>query len=288
MEIIIARSAGFCFGVRRAINLAHECAEGSDSEIFTIGPIIHNPQVVKKLEASHIIAKEGIDEVEEGTVIIRSHGVTQDVSEKAVRKGLNLIDATCPFVKKAQELVGMLSKENYSIVVVGEKEHPEVKGIISYCNEVDVTVAGSIEDVMHMPRKKKIGIIAQTTQPMSKLRDIATCCIEKANEIRVFNTICSATALLQGESLDLADKVDCLIVVGGRNSANTNRLSEICSKIQPRTYHIEVAEELDPLWFDEIDKVGVTAGASTPEWIIDDIVKQLRIIHGNKNTIHKQ
>ncbi len=279
MEIIIARSAGFCFGVRRAINLAQECAGRSGSDIYTIGPIIHNPQVVSRLEKSNIIAKKDVEGIEDGTVIIRSHGVAQDVSDLAKRKGLNIVDATCPFVKKAQEIVGILSNKGYFVVVVGEKEHPEVKGIISYSCGSEVMVAGSVEDVLAVPVKKRIGIVAQTTQSVSKLKDVAAVCLEKASEVRIFNTICSATAVRQDESSDLAREVDCLIVVGGRNSANTNRLAEICRSIQPQTYHVEVADEIRGEWFKGVSRVGVTAGASTPEWIISDVVEQIRTMY---------
>lgn len=274
MEILVAKSSGFCFGVKRAINIAHKCSNETPGEIYTLGPIIHNPQVVKKLEESNVYAKKGLDEVSSGTIIIRSHGVKLDEIKAAREKGLNIIDATCPFVKKAQDLVSLLSEDGYSVIVVGEKDHPEVKGLISY-GRGDVKVADSPEELRGMPRKKKIGIIAQTTLPMEKLEAVVSFCLHKATEVKVFNTICNATSIRQEESAELAEKVDVMIVVGGKNSANTRRLADICKTIQPRTYHIEVADEMDPSWFAAANSVGVTSGASTPDWVINDVVARV-------------
>lgn len=275
MEILVAKSSGFCFGVKRAINLANKCAAETQGGIYTLGPIIHNPQVVKKLEDSHIYAKKNIDEVQEGTIIIRSHGVKADEYQKARDKGLNIVDATCPFVKKAQDLVSQLCTEGYSVVVVGEKDHPEVKGLISY-GSTDVLVTDSVEGIKDMPRRKKIGIVAQTTLPMEKLEDVVNFCLHKASELKVFNTICNATSIRQKESAELARQVDLMVVVGGKNSANTRRLAEICKAIQPRTYHIEIAQELDESCFKGAEKIGVTSGASTPDWSIEEVVAKIK------------
>lgn len=277
MEIFVAKSSGFCFGVKRAINIANNCASGTEDEIYTLGPIIHNPQVVKKLEEARIYAKKGLGEIDKGTVIIRSHGVRLEELNEAREKGLNIVDATCPFVKKAQELVARLSEEGYSVVVVGEKDHPEVKGLISYGTK-DIWIADSPEGLKDLPRKKKIGIIAQTTLPMEKLEAVVSFCLKKASEIKVFNTICNATSIRQSESAELAAKADVMIVVGGRNSANTRRLAEVCRQIQPRTYHIEVAAELDPAWLEGASSVGVTSGASTPDWVISEVAEKISAI----------
>jgi 4-hydroxy-3-methylbut-2-enyl diphosphate reductase len=275
LRIYVAKSAGFCFGVKRAINLADKCSSESSSPIYTLGPIIHNPQVVKRLEASRVYAKKGLDEITEGTVIIRSHGVKLEEHSALGEKGVNIVDATCPFVKKAQDLVSMLAKDGYAVILVGEKDHPEVKGLISY-GPADIIVVESSEELKGMPRKKKIGIVAQTTLPMEKLKDVVSFCLEKASEIKVFNTICNATSIRQEESEELAHKVDRMIVVGGRNSANTRRLAEICKGIQPRTYHVEVPAEIDPAWFEGAASIGITSGASTPNWIIEEVVEKIR------------
>lgn len=278
MEIIVAKSSGFCFGVKRAINMANKCAsEEKDGRLFTLGPIIHNPQVVKRLEESNVYAKKNLSEIEAGTVIIRSHGVKLEEYKEAKEKGLNIVDATCPFVRKAQDLVSQLSDEGYDVVVVGEKDHPEVKGLLSYGSK-NVRVAAGIAELVDMPRVHKLGIVAQTTLPMEKLEDVVSFCLHKATEIKVFNTICNATSTRQTESAELARRVDVMVVVGGKNSANTRRLAEVCLAIQPKTYHIEVAGELDASWFAEAEKVGITSGASTPEWLIGDVVKAIERI----------
>ncbi|HBG45989.1 MAG TPA: 4-hydroxy-3-methylbut-2-enyl diphosphate reductase [Deltaproteobacteria bacterium] len=275
MEIIVAKSSGFCFGVKRAINMADKCAsEEKGDGIYTLGPIIHNPQVVKRLEESNVFVKKSLSEIDAGTVIIRSHGVKSEEYREAREKGLNIVDATCPFVKKAQDLVSQLTEDGYEVVVVGEKDHPEVKGLISYGSK-KVLVAGSIAELVDMPRVARLGIVAQTTIPMEKLEDIVSFCLHKASELKVFNTICNATSTRQTESAEMARKVDVMIVVGGKNSANTRRLAEVCLAIQPMTYHIEVAAELDHAWFSGARRVGVTSGASTPEWLIEEVVSQI-------------
>ncbi|MFQ5735436.1 MAG: 4-hydroxy-3-methylbut-2-enyl diphosphate reductase [Thermodesulfobacteriota bacterium] len=278
MEILIAKSSGFCFGVKRAINIANKHAgESEGGGTYTLGPIIHNPQVVKRLEESEIYAKESVDEIESGTVIIRSHGVRLEVLNSAREKGLEVVDATCPFVKKAQDLVSELSHEGYSVVVAGEKDHPEVKGLVSY-GTPGVIVADSAAALEGMPRKKKIGIVAQTTLPVERLNEIVNFCLGRTSEIKVFNTICNATSIRQEESAALARMVDVMIVVGGRNSANTRRLAEICRSIQPRTHQIEVADEIDPGWFKGLEKAGVTSGASTPDWVITEVASRITAI----------
>ena len=275
MEILIAKNAGFCFGVKRAINMAHDCAQGPHGNIYTLGPIIHNPQVVKELEKSGISKIDNVEDIHDGTVIIRSHGVTSGQMKLIQEKGLEVIDATCPFVKKTHEYVELLTREGYSVIVVGEKEHPEVKGILSY-GARDIVAAASVDDLKDMPRKKKIGIVAQTTQSIENLQAVVAHCLKKASELKIFNTICNATSVRQQESIELAKQVDCMIVVGGRNSANTNRLAEICKKIQPKTYHIEVPEELNQISFNGTKKVGITAGASTPNWIIEKVIEAVK------------
>ncbi|MEE9543452.1 MAG: 4-hydroxy-3-methylbut-2-enyl diphosphate reductase, partial [Thermodesulfobacteriota bacterium] len=201
MEIFIAKTSGFCFGVKRAINLAQDCSEESSEEISTLGPLIHNPQVVEKLEESGIVAKDSIDDINDGTVIIRSHGVRLQEHERAEDKGLNIIDATCPFVSKAQEFVSLLTSEDYTVILLGEREHPEVKGLMSYGSET-IRVVNNVEDLKDMPRVRKIGIVAQTTQDIRNLEEVTAFCLGKAAEVKVYNTICNATSLRQTESIE--------------------------------------------------------------------------------------
>ncbi|MFQ5900798.1 MAG: 4-hydroxy-3-methylbut-2-enyl diphosphate reductase [Thermodesulfobacteriota bacterium] len=283
MKILIAKTAGFCFGVKRAIKMAYRAASSTQSgkKIYTLGPLIHNPQVVKELEKSGVLVADSLNDIDEGPLIIRSHGVTSSEMENAKAKKLKVIDATCPFVKKAQEYVRFLSQEGYHVVIVGEKAHPEVKGLVSYAVDKYVTVATCSGDIDTLPKTKKVGIVVQTTQPLSNLQSVVSFLIDKIEEVRVFNTICSATSIRQKEAVELAAKADCMIVVGGYNSANTNRLAEICREILKNTHHIEVADEIRVKWLNGVNRVAVTGGASTPPWIMEAVcekVKELGVI----------
>ncbi len=274
MKIVLADSAGFCFGVKRATQLAFKAAEET-CRICSLGPIIHSPQVVEKLENKGVRVVEKLEDIEEGTVIIRSHGITAGELEEIKARNLIPVDATCPFVKKAQDYATMLCSEGYSVVLVGEKDHPEVKGIISYTRDGEVTVVADSREAQHLPGKGKIGIVAQTTQSFENLRQVTTVCLDKSKEVRVFNTICDATSVRQEEARKIAREVDLMLIVGGFNSANTTRLAQICRELQARTYHVETASEIDPSWFCSVETVGITAGASTPRWIIDEVVERV-------------
>lgn len=281
VQIIVAENAGFCFGVERATKMAFEASKDHTAPISTLGPIIHNPQVVRDLEKKGIVARNDLSEIREGTVIIRSHGVTSDVMEEARENDLDILDATCPFVKKAQKNAQRLSKEGYAVLIVGDGRHPEVRGIVSYV-EGEVFVAGSAEDARKLPFMKRLGIVAQTTQSQENFNSIVDVCMEKAGDIKICNTICDATQVRQGESVDLARKVGCMIVVGGYDSANTKRLASLCSEIQPNTHHIESAGEIDGSWFEGIKRIGVTAGASTPSSVIEEVREKIEEISGQK------
>ncbi|MGW8312112.1 MAG: 4-hydroxy-3-methylbut-2-enyl diphosphate reductase [Desulfuromonadales bacterium] len=274
MEIILAKSAGFCFGVKRATQMAFEAAAEHD-HICSLGPVIHSPQVVKGLAEQGVKVVSEVDDIPPGSVIIRSHGVTFEEMDKIQQKQLTIVDATCPFVKKAQEYAARLSEEGYTVVIVGEVEHPEVQGIVSYSGEAVVHVVADSRQAAALPRMKKVGIVAQTTQLYQNLKEIMEVCLAKSQELRVFNTICDATSVRQNEAREIARMVDLMFVIGGHASANTSRLARICREIQPQTWHIETTEEIAPEWFDGVEKVGVTAGASTPRWLIDDVVARI-------------
>jgi 4-hydroxy-3-methylbut-2-enyl diphosphate reductase len=274
MEIVLAKSAGFCFGVRRATQMAFEAAAEHD-QICSLGPVIHSPQVVKGLAEQGVQVVDSVDDIPPGSVIIRSHGVTMDEMEKVQQNDLTIVDATCPFVKKAQEYAARLSVEGYDVVIVGEVEHPEVQGIVSYSGEAVVHVVADAEQAEALPRMKRVGIVAQTTQLYENLKEIMDVCLAKSQELRVFNTICDATSVRQNEAREIASTVDLMFVIGGHASANTTRLARICQAIQPHTYHVETAEEIIPDWFSRAIKVGVTAGASTPRWLIDEVVARI-------------
>ncbi len=274
MEITLAKSAGFCFGVRRATQMAFEAAAEHDA-ICSLGPVIHSPQVVKGLAEQGVKVVASVDDIPPGSVIIRSHGVTAAEMARVQEKNLTIVDATCPFVKKAQEYATRLSEEGYTVVIVGEVEHPEVQGIVSYAGEAVVHVVADARQAAALPRMNKVGILAQTTQLYENLKDIMEVCLTKCQELRVFNTICDATSVRQNEAREIASTVDLMFVIGGHASANTSRLARICREIQPHTWHIETAEEIEPEWFAGVAKVGVTAGASTPRWLIDEVVARI-------------
>ncbi|MBI5574809.1 MAG: 4-hydroxy-3-methylbut-2-enyl diphosphate reductase [Deltaproteobacteria bacterium] len=284
-RILIARSAGFCFGVKRAISIANETAgKASDKApeegglpIRSLGPLIHNPQAVEELEKKGVHVVESVDDIPCGKVIVRSHGITRRDGEALAAKGVRIIDATCPFVKKAQEHARSLSREGYAVIVVGDANHPEVKSIISYIG-TGVPILTSLEDLWEAAGIRKAGIVAQTTQSFENLMEFVSVALKTIPEVRVYNTICHATVLRQKETMAVAREADVMVVLGGYNSANTRRLAEICSDLNPRTRHIETAAELSPEALAGVECVGVTAGASTPEWIIEELVERIRTI----------
>ncbi len=277
IEVLIAKNAGFCFGVKRAIDMAFDAARKCE-RVYTLGPIIHNPQEIEKLKSEGVLITDNIDDDSIKTLIIRTHGVSEDISNKLAKKSYKVIDATCPFVKKAQQYAKLLKEEGYQVVIIGDKEHPEVKGLMSYAGE-DVVVVNANDP---MPRiKSRVGIIVQTTQPVDVLKRFLNDIVEYAKEIKVFNTICNSTALRLKETKEISKKVDVMIVVGGKNSANTTQLAQMCRSELIPTYHIETASEIKREWFIKADRIGVTAGASTPDWIIKEVEEFIRNIGGN-------
>ncbi len=274
LVIEIAEHAGYCYGVERALKLTLKAGERSKKPIHTLGPIIHNPQVVESLEADGIRSISGVEQAERGTVIVRSHGVEPEVIERARGRGLEVIDATCPFVAAAQQRAADLVRDGYKLVIVGEHDHPEVVGILARAKG-SALVAEKAEDVEGLKPCKRVGVVVQTTQSLARLEEIVSRLLERSSELKVFNTICDATTNRQRSAKDLARRVDVMLVVGGKNSANTTRLAQICRETNRRTHHIETAAEVRPAWFKEAERVGVTAGASTPDWILDEVVDEL-------------
>ncbi len=276
MEIVLAKSAGFCFGVKRATQMAFDATQ-THAQIHSLGPLIHSPQVVERLEQQGLRVCKEVAEIPGGAVVVRSHGITSEEQQQLAAQALEVVDATCPFVKKAQEYASHLSEAGYLLVLVGEADHPEVQGIYSYA-EGEAIVVASAAEARSLPNSRKIGIVAQTTQSIENLREIVSVCLDKAKELRVYNTICDATTVRQDEARKIAAGVDLMLVIGGYNSANTTRLATLCEEQQPCTFHIETAEQLEPDWFANIGTVGITAGASTPRWIIDEVLERLEII----------
>jgi len=274
MEILIAKSAGFCFGVKRATQMAFEASDHY-ANICSLGPIIHSPQVVERLAEKGVAVIKRVEDIAGGAVVIRSHGVTADEMQAIKARELTVVDATCPFVKKAQEYAARLNVEGYTVVIVGEADHPEVQGIVSYAVGGKVQIVANAAEAGALPRMNRVGIVAQTTQSFENLRQVVDVCLEKCQELHVYNTICDATTVRQNEAREIARQVDVMLVIGGFNSANTTRLAQICRELQPRTHHLETAGEIEPSWFDAVKRIGITAGASTPRWLIDDVISRV-------------
>jgi len=274
MKVLVAKTAGFCFGVKRAVNIAFRVSRKKLKGVYTLGPIIHNPQVVERLRQKGIIPIEDIKKKKDiEALIIRTHGIPFHLLEKISSLGYEIIDATCPFVKKAQYYAKLLSEEGYQVVILGEREHPEVKGLMGYASG-DVIV---VNEKNPLPRlKNKVGIVVQTTQPLEALKKVLSYAIEYAKEIKVYNTICNSTALRLKETEEMAKNVDVMIVVGGKNSANTTQLAKLCKSLSVPTYHIETSFEIEDRWFNGVKRVGITAGASTPEWIIKEVEERIK------------
>ncbi len=281
MEVVLAEHAGYCFGVKRAVKIADDAAEGKNGSVKTLGPLIHNPQVVDQLAEKGVGRVESLDEIDSGVVIFRSHGVSSPkVMDEALNKGLTVLDATCPFVTNAQRDAKQLVDEGYQVVMVGDRNHPETKSVLGHAGE-EILVTESFEEIktfLNRFTKKRLGIISQTTQTYGKFSEIVVQCLEICEEVKIFNTICYATEDRQTEAKALAEKVHAMVVVGGKNSANTTHLADICRGYGIPVYHIETEEEIESSWFTEIERVGVTAGASTPDWIINNVIDSLKRI----------
>jgi (E)-4-hydroxy-3-methyl-but-2-enyl pyrophosphate reductase len=274
MEVILADKAGFCFGVQRAISTAFKAA--GKGKVYCLGPLIHNPQEVSRLRDAGVETVEDFSGLRSGdSLIIRSHGVPPAVLASAREKGLTIIDLTCPFVAKAQQHAQSLSREGYRVVVVGEKKHPEVQSILGYAGENSVVVEQP-QDIDQLGLQGRLGVVAQTTQSYSNFSEIVLRLLRLSNELKVFNTICSSTKERQDATRVLASRVDVMIVVGGRNSANTGRLVSLSREAGKPTYHVEVVDEIRSEWLTGARTVGVTAGASTPGWVIDAVVERLK------------
>ncbi len=275
MKVFVVKKAGFCFGVKRAIKLAFEVAKKKNEKVYTWGPLIHNPQVVEDLKKKGVYVVEDLRKIKKGTLIIRSHGIHPKILEKIKERKIEVVDATCPFVKKAQREAKLLSEQGYRVAVVGEADHPEVQGIRGYVND-SALVINHNRIRKDLPHFEKLGVIAQTTLSIDVFKQVIGELVDKADELKVCNTICHATARAQKATSKLASKVDMMIVVGGHNSANTTRLAKLCKRIGTPTHHIETARELRRGWFKSKTRVGVTAGTSTPAWLIREVVDGIK------------
>lgn len=283
MKIYLAEHRGFCYGVKRAVSMAVNAAT-ANCPVHTLGSIIHNPQMVSHLQMQGIKAADNIEDIPAGKVIIRSHGVGPEIYRQAEAKQLEVIDATCPHVKKAQEAAAELRQSGYQVVIVGERQHPEVKSIFAWSNHEAQVVETAIEAKL-LPFYARLGVVAQTTFAPADFEDILAILKTKCKELKIERTICTATDLRQQAALDLAKKVDIMIVVGGKNSANTTRLASVCRDAGCQTHHIESANELKPEWFVNVQNAGITAGASTPEWVIEEVYTNMESMNNIDNLV---
>jgi 4-hydroxy-3-methylbut-2-enyl diphosphate reductase len=263
VKVVLARHAGVCYGVERALKLAVEAA-ATGREVHTLGPLIHNPQAVDALRARGVEVAACVEEAPEGILVIRSHGVDPALIGQARDTGLDVVDATCPFVSSAQQAAARLKADGYTVLIVGEADHPEVEGIVAHTGG-DAIVVEEVADIPARLASRKVGIVVQTTQSLDRLNQVVSALLPRVSELKVHNTICSATGKRQQSAEELARSVDVMVVVGGHNSGNTTRLAEICRDVNPRVHHVETADELRPEWFEGVGTVGVTAGASTPD-----------------------
>lgn len=276
MKVVVARHAGVCYGVERAFKLARN-ATAQGGPVYSLGPLIHNPQAVEQLRENGVEIADSVDDVTAGTLVIRTHGVAPDIIDQAREHGLSIVDATCPHVSKAQNSARALASEGYQVVILGEADHPEVAGIKAYAGK-DAIVVSSADELPARFANKRIGLVVQTTQSLGVLQDVVKSLLPRAQELRVHNTICNATTQRQQAALELARDVDVVVVVGGHNSGNTSRLVDICLSVNPCTHHVETADELERSWFENAEVVGITAGASTPgeqmQGVID-VIKEM-------------
>jgi (E)-4-hydroxy-3-methyl-but-2-enyl pyrophosphate reductase len=279
MRIVRARALGFCFGVRRAIEVVAEAVE-KKGPIDSLGSIVHNPVVMEGLAARGVQVVQGLDDVKSDTLAVTAHGRGPEIVEEAAQRGLALIDATCPIVRKSQKAAQALCGGGFRVVIYGEENHPEVRGVLAWTDGKGTAILDPEADV-DIPRRK-VALLAQTTKSEESFADFVARFVShnigRINELRIVNTTCPETDARYGAARELAAECDLLIVVGGRNSANTRKLAQTCADTGVETHHIERAEEINPAWLDGTGAVGVTAGASTPDQSVEEVVARLEEI----------
>ncbi len=284
MEVMLAKTAGFCFGVKRAVDMVYDQSE-KDKKVYTYGPIIHNDEVVRELKEKGveiINSEEELSKLTHGTVVIRSHGVEKRIYDLCEKNGLEIVDATCPFVKKIHKIVEENSNAGKHIVIIGSAHHPEVLGIMGWVNS-KVTVIENEKEAKEFSinSEKSVCIVSQTTFNYTKFKDLVEIISQKGYDIIVLNTICSATEERQREAFDLANTADAMIVIGGRNSSNTQKLYGICKNECEKTFYIQTLDDLDLNEFKSTSSLGITAGASTPSNIIKEVYNQCQKLVSN-------
>lgn len=285
MEIKLAKTAGFCMGVRRAVDIVLEIAQHETGRrIYTYGPLIHSPQTIELLKSRGVTPVKSIEEIgdcQNSVLIIRAHGIAPQERKKIKESGIKIIDATCPKVGYVQAIIKKHAAIDYTVIIVGDKEHPEVNGLLGYTGGRGITVA-TVDEVERLPRLDKVCVVAQTTQDLDDYNKIVEKITERFPSATVFNTICSSTEQRQAEIIALSGEMDAVFIVGGKNSANTRRLADLAQKQKTPAFHIETAEELNSIDLDSYHLIGVSAGASTPNWIIDQVMDKITETKGRK------
>jgi 4-hydroxy-3-methylbut-2-enyl diphosphate reductase len=275
MDVIVADNAGFCFGVKRAIKMANDTMDQAGMHVKSLGSLIHNPQVVNSFRERGLEVVGDLDSVDpEDTVIIRSHGVGPELKQSAAERGLKVVDTTCPFVTKAQQYAAKLITDGYKVVMIGDKDHPEVIGVVAYTQNraIVINTVTEAENLKFIPR---MGVVFQTTHSIGHVQEVVGALLKRGKEVRVFNTLCGATTSMQKTAIELSSEVEAMVIVGGRQSANTAQLAEVCRKVNPRVLQIESADEIQEDWFQGLSRVGVSAGASTPDEVIAEVVDRI-------------
>lgn len=274
MKIELAESYGFCFGVKRAIKIAEENRNSA-----TYGPLIHNANEIARLKNDFNVAlSENLDTFKAGeTAVIRTHGIPKQELSLLHERQVNVVDATCPYVTKPQQICEEMSAQGYDIIIFGDESHPEIKGVKSYADD-HVYVVNSPEEIDGLKLREKVATVAQTTRKIEEYQQIVGKLMAKHKEVRVFNTICNATFDNQDAVRELAQKADVMIIIGGKNSSNTKQLHSIAKEYCPDSYHIESQDDLKKEWFDQKEFCGISAGASTPDWIIDDVIAKISVL----------
>jgi len=273
--VIVADNAGFCFGVKRAIKMANDTMDGAGTRVKSLGSLIHNPQVVDSFRRRGLEVVGDLDSVDpEDTVIIRSHGVGPELKQDAAERGLKVVDTTCPFVTKAQQYAAKLISDGYKVVMIGDKDHPEVIGVVAHTQDraIVINTVAEAEALKFIPR---MGVVFQTTHSIGHVQEVVGALLKRGKEVRVFNTLCGATTSMQKTAIELSSEVEAMVIVGGRQSANTAQLAEVCRKVNPRVLQIEAADEIHEDWFQGLTRVGLSAGASTPDEVIAEVLDRI-------------
>lgn len=280
MKIIVAKHMGFCGGVRRAVDIARNTAESASGPVQTLGPLIHNPQVVLRLQNSGVLVADRREDLAGAAFVVSAYGVERAVLDEARRRGMEVVDATCPVVTRAHALTEQLAAEGYQVIAVGDHGHPEMVTLKELLGD-RVTIVHTREEAAAVKVSGKLGVVSQTTQSQENFRQIVADLALRARELKVLNTLCPAITVRQEETDVMMPQIDALLVIGGHGSSNTTRLAEMGRARGLPTYHIETPAEVSPAWFERVGTLGVVSGASTPDWVIEEILLRLQDIGGS-------